>query len=75
MEQLLRILEEARPDIDFENEKKLIDNHILDSFDIVSIVSDIDEEFSIEIDVEDLEAENFNSIQAIWDLIQNLKGE
>lgn len=75
MEQLLRILEEARPDIDFENEKKLIDNHILDSFDIVSIVSDIDEEFSIEIDVEDLEAENFNSIQAIWNLIQNLKGE
>lgn len=73
MEELMRILEEARPDVDFGKETKLIDNHVLDSFDIVSIVSDIDEAFNIEIDVEDLEAENFNSAEAIWKLIQELQ--
>ncbi len=75
MEQLLRILKEIRPDVDFENETKLIDDGILDSFDIISIVNELNEEYDIEIDMEDLEAENFNTVTAMLELIQKLQDE
>ena len=54
MEELLRIMKEVRPDIDFENETKLIDNEMLDSLDIVAIVTDVKDEFCVEINVNDL---------------------
>lgn len=73
MEQLEKILQEIRPDIDFEQEKSLIDNGILDSFDIISIVGELNTEFDIEINVEDLLPENFNSMEAMYELIQKLK--
>jgi len=73
MDRVLKILQEIRPDVDFENEKELIDGSILDSFDIISIVSELNDEFNIEIDVEDLEPENFNSAQAIFELVQKLQ--
>lgn len=72
MNRLLEILQSIRPDVDFEHEKKLIDESILDSFDIISIVSELNDEFNIEIDVEDLEPENFNSVEAMFELIQKL---
>ena len=75
MEKILEILTGVRPDVDFENEKKLIDDEILDSFDIISIVGDFNDEFDIEIDVEDLEPENFNTIEAMQDLIERLQNE
>ena len=74
MDEILEILSEVRPDVDFENEKLLIDNDILDSFDIITIVSEFNEAFDIDIDVEDLEPENFNSIQAMKELIDRLQG-
>ena len=46
---ILEILEELRPDVDFENETKLIDDKILESFDIVSLVSELTDEFDITI--------------------------
>jgi acyl carrier protein len=70
MDELLRILSETCPGIDFENEKALIDDGLLDSFDIITIVSEIMDVFSAEISVEDLVPENFNSVQAIWALIE-----
>jgi len=70
MEQLMDILNEARPDLDFSTEEKLIDGSILDSFDIISIVSEINDVFDININVADLLPENFNSARAIWNLIQ-----
>lgn len=75
MEELMEILEETRPDVDFENETKLIDNKILDSFDIISIVSEVNETFDIRINAMDLLPENFNSAEAIWDLIQKMQEE
>ena len=75
MDELLKILNEIRPDIDFERETKLIDGGILDSFDIISIVGELNQAFDIEIEVDDLEAENFNSAQAMWTLIQRLQNE
>ena len=75
MDKLMEILKEARPDVDFEKETKLIDDEILDSFDIISIVSEINDEFDIEINVDDLLAENFNSADAIYELITKLQAE
>ena len=73
MEKLLEILKEIRPDVDFENETELIDEGILDSFDVVSIISEIDDTFDVQIRINELDPENFNSAKAIWNLIQKLK--
>lgn len=73
MEQLKTILEEIRPDIDFESVTDLIDGGILDSFDIISIVGELNMTYDIEINVEDLLPENFNSMNAIYELVQKLK--
>ena len=67
----MEILEETRPDIDFENETALIDKEMLDSFDIISIVSEINEAFDISINVNDLLPENFNSVDAMVALIES----
>lgn len=75
MERLLEILDSIRPDVDFANEKKLIDNGLLDSFDIVSIISELNDEYNISIRVTELKPENFNSIEAIMNLVQKLKND
>ena len=73
MDELMRRLSEIRPDVDFEHETKLIDDEILDSFDIIAIVGELNEAFDIEIDVEDLEPENFNTAEAILALVNKLQ--
>jgi len=73
MEKLYEILEDVRPDVDFKSEKNLVDGGILDSFDVVTMVGDINEEFGVEITALHLVPENFNSAEAIWALIQSLK--
>ncbi len=73
-EELMALLKEIRPDVDFENEKKLIDDGILDSFDIISIAQEINDAFDVEINVENLEAENFNTVDAMIELIGQLQG-
>ena len=72
-EQLMRILEELRPDVDFTVEKTLIDDGVLDSFDIVSLVGELNDNFDIEINVEDLLPENFNSADAMIELIVRMQ--
>ena len=67
---VLYILTEIRGDIDFENETKLIDDNILASLDIVAIVGEFNDEFDVEISVEDLVPENFNSVDAMVKLIE-----
>ena len=75
MEELMNILEELRPDVDFENETGLIANGILDSFDIVSLVTQLNDAFDIEIRPSDLIPENFNSAQAMLALVEKLQDE
>ena len=70
MEKLLQLLQETCPGIDFEQETALIDQGILDSMDVISIVSEIVYSFSVEIGVEDLIPENFNSAAAMMALIE-----
>lgn len=72
MEKLLEILEGIRPDVDFRNETALIDDGILDSFDVVSIISELDDAFDVQIRITELDPENFNSAESIWNLIQEL---
>ena len=75
MEKLLKILKGIRPDVDFENEKALIEDGILDSFDVVSIISELDDEFGVQIKITELDPENFNSPESIWALIQQLQNK
>lgn len=71
MEELLEILNELHPDVDFTTATGLVDNRILDSFDIVTLVSEIVDAYDVEISAEELIPDNFNSAQAIYDLIQS----
>lgn len=75
MEKILEILEDARPDVDFEKEMALMDEGILDSFDIVSIISDLNDEYEINIRVHDLTSDNFNSLATIKALVQRKQSE
>ena len=74
MERLLEILKGVRPDVDFENETALVDDGILDSFDVVSIISELDDAFGVQIRIAELDPENFNSAASIWAMIEKLKG-
>lgn len=73
MKRLLEILSNVRPEVDFSQAENLIDDGLLDSFDIVMLVGELNEEFDIEIGVENLIPENFNSVEAIYELIQQLQ--
>ena len=75
MEDLLQILSDLHPDVDFETEENLIDDMILDSFDIVTLISEISENFDVTISAEHIIPENFNSAKALYELIQKLEDE
>ena len=75
MEKVIEILKNAKPDmdIDFAKEDMLIDGGFLDSFDIISIVTELNDAYGIRISVGELSPGNFNSAQAIYDLVTRLK--
>lgn len=75
MDELMEILSELRPDVDFENETALITEGVLDSFDIIALVSELDDAFDIEIKPNNLVPENFNSAKAMMALIEQLQDE
>lgn len=75
MDELMEILEETRPDVDFTAQKALIDDHILGSFDIISMIGEINTAFDVEINAADILPENFNSAESIYRLIQKLQEE
>lgn len=75
MEIILEILNGLHPEVDFETCNTLIDDKIIDSFDIVSIVSDLSDEFDITIPVEEIIPKNFNSAKAINAMVERLLDE
>ena len=75
MEALLNILNELHPEVDFETETSLIDDKVLDSFDIVTIEAEIDAEYDVQIPAVELTPENFNSAQALYALEERLMEE
>lgn len=72
---LLEILSELHPDEDFESCNTLVDSKVLDSFDIITLISEISEEFDVVISADKIVPENFNSVKALSGLIQSLLDE
>ncbi len=75
MERLYEILEEMQPEYDYHKETALIDDHLLDSLTVLALISELEDEFDITIPAVEIVPENFNSAQAMWDLITRLMEE
>ena len=75
MEKLIEILEDLQPEVDYETTENLIDGRYLDSLTILSLVSEIKDEFDVEIPTVEIIPANFNSAKKIWALIEKLKEE
>lgn len=73
-EQIIGILTEICPGVDFEQETSLIDDGLIDSLDIVAVVTDLMDTFDVQLGVDDLTPENFNSVDAICQLIERAQG-
>ena len=72
MERIIELLQEIKEDIDYENEANLIDDELLDSFDILQLISALDDEFDVSIPAAMIIPENFNSVEALWNMVQEL---
>ncbi|MBQ3461174.1 MAG: acyl carrier protein [Solobacterium sp.] len=75
MEELLEVLQDIKDDVDFETCTTLIDDHILDSFDILQLISSLNDTFDISIPASEIVPENFNSAEALWKMVQKLQEE
>lgn len=73
MNELLEILNEIDDTIDYETETGLIDDHLLDSFAIISLVSELEDAFDISIDAAEMTPENFNSAANLWKMVERLQ--
>lgn len=73
MDKLIELLQEIRDDVDFENCTDLIDSKILSSFDIIQIISVLDDEYDITIPATEIVPTNFNSVKALYGLVEKLK--
>lgn len=74
-DELLEILSDLHPEVDYATETGLIDNKVLDSFDIVSIVTEISANFDVSIPAGEIVPENFNSARALFELVERLSDE
>ena len=75
MEQLLALLKNMHPDVDFEEADDLIGEGVLDSLDIVTLITEINNTFDVSIPAEEVIPENFNSAASLWALIERLDEE
>ena len=69
----IEILNDIDDTVDWENETALIDDRILDSFGVISLISELEDQFEVEIDASEIVPENFNSADAMWKMIQRLQ--
>ena len=75
MEELMELLAVLKPEIDFETEKELIDDGLLESFDVITLIAEIEDQFGLEVPAEESFPENFNSAEGIWKLLERIKEE
>lgn len=73
MEELLELLKEVNPNIDYENETALMSGKVIDSIDMTTILAEIEDHFDIEINMEYISPKYFDTVAAMWDMIQELK--
>ncbi len=72
---IIEILEEMHSDVDFDTAEELVTGKILDSFDLVSLVSELSNEFDIQITAKEFIEENFNSVDALTAMVEMLMDE
>ncbi len=73
MEKLLEMLQKKYPDIDFEKETKLIDDGILDSVEVVEIISELEDMFDISVTMEYIQPKYFQSVLSMWEMVEELQ--
>ena len=73
METLMEILRDIDDSVDYEKEEALIDDRLLDSFGVITLVAEIENAFDIQIDAAEMVPENFNSAKAMWQMIQRIQ--
>lgn len=74
-EEILDILQELHEDVDFEAERAMVDDKILDSFDLVTLVTELGDAFDVDITAKDFIAENFNDVDSLTEMIARLMDE
>lgn len=75
MKKLLEILEEIKPGVDFKNSKNMIEEGLIDSFDIITIITAINSEFDIDFTVSDIMPENFETVETLYNTIERIKNK
>ena len=74
MNQILEILQDIRPDYDFASSPNFIVDSLLDSFDIITLTSELEENYAIRIQTEDIVPENYQNIDSIANLVRKYGG-
>ncbi len=73
MQEFIEMLKKIKPNVDFENEDALVDDGILESLDIISIIAEISDKYHVVIPSDEITSENFNSAEALYELVEDLK--
>lgn len=74
MDQLLELLKDINEDVDFTAQTAIIDDEVIDSLDLTGLIADMEDAFDIEIGMNDIVPENFNTVDAMWAMVQRLQG-
>ena len=72
MEEFISMLKGSKPNVDFEKEEALVDDGLIESLDIISIISEISDKYGVQIPSDEIIPENFNSAKALYELVQDL---
>lgn len=75
LDHMIELLEDVKGNVDYENCTTLVDDRVLDSFDILSIISSINDEFDVSVLAKDIVPDNFNSAQAMLEMVKRLVDE
>ena len=75
LDHMIELLEDVKGNVDYENCTTPVDDRVLDSFDILSIISSINDEFDVSVPAKDIVPDNFNSAQAMLDMVKRLVDE
>lgn len=73
MNDFIAMLKKIKPNVDFENEDALVDDGILESLDIITIIAEIADKYDVIIPSDEITSDNFNSVEALYELVEDLK--
>ena len=73
MNDFIAMLKKIKPNVDFENEDALVDDGILESLDIITIIAEIADTYDVIIPSDEITSDNFNSAEALYELVEDLK--